>query len=93
MARTNVKSKNKWALFLLILAGIAVGNIIGYLTRNVKFLSWLYEGVYFAIGDKDGGSVLTLDLDALVIRFGLVIKITAGSILGVIASVFLYKKL
>ncbi len=91
MARTS--GKNKWALFLLILAGIAIGNIIGYLTRNVKFLSWLYEGVYFAIGDKNGGNVLTLDLDALVIHFGFVIKITIGSILGVAASIFLYKKL
>lgn len=91
MAKTN--GKNKWALFLLILAGIAAGNIVGYLTRNVKFLSWLYEGIYFAIGDKEGSNVLTLDLEALVIHFGFVIKITIGSILGIAASIFLYKKL
>jgi len=34
-----------------------------------------------------------LDLVIIVIHFGLQIKITIGSVIGAIASVFIYKKL
>lgn len=84
--------KNPWALFLLIQAGIVIGSFIGYLTRGVNFLSWLDYGIDFAIGSvKD--NIVTLDLGVLVIHFGLRIKITVGSVIGVIASIFVYKKL
>ena len=35
------RGKNSWALFLLILAGIVVGGFLGYLARDVSWLSWL----------------------------------------------------
>ena len=85
--------KNKWALFLLILSGIVVGSFIGHLVRKVDFLSWLDYGIDFAIGNPDGSSIISLDLGALAIHFGLRIKITIASVLGAIASVFIYKKL
>ena len=50
-------SKNAWALFLLILAGIVLGGFIGL----------------------------------VVITFGLTIKITIASIIGVIISIFIYR--
>ena len=34
-------SKNAWALFLLILAGIVLGGFIGVLAEGVPALSWL----------------------------------------------------
>lgn len=85
--------KNKWALFLLILAGIVLGSFIGYLFRKVDFLSWLDYGIDFAFGDPDGSNVVSLDLGALVVHFGFRLKITVASIIGVIASIFIYKKL
>ncbi|TAH72190.1 MAG: DUF4321 domain-containing protein [Anaerolineaceae bacterium] len=85
--------KNRWALFLLILSGIVVGSFIGHLVRKVDFLSWLDYGIDFAIGNPDGSSIISLDLGALAIHFGLRIKITIASVLGAIASVFIYKKL
>jgi hypothetical protein len=84
--------KNNWALFLLILAGIVIGSFIGSLTKEINFLSWLYYGIDFAIGDtKD--NIVTLNLGVLIIHFGLQIKITIGSVLGTVASIFIYKKL
>lgn len=91
MAKT--VGKNKWALFLLILAGIVAGSFIGHLVKDIDFLSWLNYGLDFAIGDSNRSNVVTLDLGALVLHFGFKIKITVASIIGTIASVIIYKKL
>jgi len=85
--------KNQWALFLLLLLGIVAGSFLGYLTRGIKFLEWLDKGIYFSIGDSDTTSVVTLNLGALIINFGLKLKITMGSVIGAIASVIIYRKL
>ena len=55
-------SKNAWALFLLILAGVVLGGFIGTLAKGV-----------------------------LIITFGLSIKITMASIIGVILSIIIYR--
>ena len=34
-------SKNAWALFLLLLAGVVLGGFIGELAKGVPALSWL----------------------------------------------------
>lgn len=94
LARTSkALGKNYWALFLILLLGIVVGSYLGYLTKGVSFLNWLNRGIDFSIGDSKGTSVVTLDLGAIVINFGLRIKITVGSAIGAAAAVFIYKKL
>jgi hypothetical protein len=94
MARTSKPyGKNNWALFLLILVGIMLGSLIGYLTKEINFLSWLNKGIYFSIGDSKNSNIVTLDLDVLVLHFGISIKITVGSVLGTIGAIFMYKKL
>ena len=37
-------SKNAWALFLLLLAGVVLGGFIGELAKGVPALSWLGYG-------------------------------------------------
>ena len=64
-------SKNAWALFLLILAGVVLGGFIGTLAKGVPALSWLSYGQSFGIDEP-----IVLDLGVLVITFGLSIKIT-----------------
>ena len=93
MARSRSIGKNKWALFLLLLIGIVVGSFIGYLLRKVDFLSWLDYGIDFSIGNPANSGVVSLDLGAVAIHFGIRIKITIASVLVAIASVFAYKKL
>lgn len=80
------KSKNNWALFLLLLAGIVLGGFIGELTKNVSALSWLSYGNNFGLE-----SPVVLNLGVLVITFALQIKITIASIIGVVLSVIIYK--
>ncbi len=93
MARTSRSlGKNYWALFLLLLLGIVVGSFISHLVREVDVLKWLNKGLRLSIGDKSSG-VVSLDLGVLAISFGLSLNITIGSVIGAIASVFIYKKL
>lgn len=91
MART--LGKNKWALFLLILLGIVLGSFIGHLAKKADFLPWLDYGIDFAIGNTDGSNIVTLNLGALIVHFGIRLKITIGSVIGAIASVIIYKKI
>ena len=75
-------SKNAWALFLLLLAGVVLGG----LAKGVPALSWLGYGQSFGIDDP-----IVLNLGVMVITFGLSIKITMASIIGVILSIIIYR--
>ena len=84
--------KNNWALFLLILGGIVLGSFLGHITKSIEFLSWLNYGMDFSIGDTSSGS-LTVNLGILVFTFGLRIRITIGSIIGMITAIIIYNKI
>ena len=77
-------SKNAWALFLLLLAGVVLGGFIGELAKGVPALSWLGYGQSF-------DDPIVLNLGVMVITFGLSIKITMASIIGVILSIIIYR--
>ena len=79
-------SKNAWALFLLLLAGIVLGGFIGMLAEGVPALDWLAYGQSFGLDEP-----IVLNLGVLVVTFGLTIKITIESIIGVILSIFIYR--
>ena len=74
--------KNNWACFLLILAGIVIGGFIGRLFPD----TWLNYGQSFGLS-----SPLILDLGILSITFGLSIRITIASILGIAVAVVIYR--
>lgn len=80
--------KNNWALFLLLLTGIVLGGFIGELTKGVAGLSWLHYGQSFGFADP-----IVLNLGILVISFGLTIKISIASIIGVIVAILIYRLL
>ena len=86
MARTG--GKNPWALFLLILAGIVLGGFIGYLAKDVSVLSWLNFGQEFGLD-----SPIKLNLGIMLITFGINIKITVASVIGVIIAIVVYRKI
>ena len=81
-------SKNKWALFLMILAGIVAGGFIGMYAGDLPYLGWLNFGTSFGI---DPPFVLNLGIIAL--SFGFNIRFTIAGVICVIVSIFLYKKL
>ena len=83
-----VAGKNSWALFLLMLTGIVLGGFIGEFTKGIAGLSWLRFGQSFGFAEP-----IVLNLGILVITFGLTIKITIASIVGVLLAIFIYRLL
>lgn len=79
-------SKNAWALFLMVLTGIVLGGFIGVLAEEIPSLSWLSYGQTFGLD-----SPIILNLGLVVITFGLTIKITIASIVGVVISIIIYR--
>ena len=79
-------SKSPWVLLVLMLAGIVLGGFIGTLTQDMSALSWLNYGQAFGLDNP-----LVLNLGILVITFGLTIKITIASIIGMIIAGLVYR--
>lgn len=77
--------KNNWALTMLILAGIVLGSFIATLTAGLPGLGWLSFGQTFGFQNP-----IVLDLGVMIITFGLTIKITIASILGIIIAAIIY---
>ncbi|MBQ8185133.1 MAG: DUF4321 domain-containing protein [Lachnospiraceae bacterium] len=83
-----MKAKNGWVLLVLMLAGIVLGGFIGMLTADISWLSWLDYGQSFGLE-----SPIVLDLGLLVVTFGLTIRISIASIIGVVAAIFVYREI
>lgn len=83
MARTG---KNTWALFLLLLAGIVLGSFIAQMTEGISGLSWLSFGKIFGLDNP-----ITLNLGVLILTFGLKIKFTIASIIGIVIAGIIYR--
>ncbi|GKX28874.1 hypothetical protein SH1V18_13540 [Vallitalea longa] len=81
-------NKNGWALFLLILAGIVLGGFLGSLAKNVEWLKWLNYGLSFGMENP-----LELDLKIIMLVLQLNFEITITSVIGVVAAIFVYRKL
>ena len=81
-----MKSKNGWTCLLLVLAGIVLGGFIGMLAEGISALGWLGYGQTFGLEKP-----IVLNLGLLVLTFGLTIKITIASIIGVIIAIIIYR--
>ena len=88
-----LSGKNYWVLLLLMLCGIVVGSFVGYITKDISAVSWLNYGYEFGIGSNDGVNAFVLNLGVIVITFGLTIKITVASVIGMMIAILSYCKL
>ena len=82
------KEKNIWLLLVFLLAGLVIGGLLGKLASNVSWLWWLSYEQEFGLE-----SPIVLDLNVLKLTFGLMLKINVASIIGMIMSIFIYKKI
>lgn len=90
---SRVSRKNGVVFTLLMLAGIVIGGFMGYLARDISWLSWLNYGQEFGLGSPDGSGALQLNIGVIILTFGLSIRISIASIIGVIISMLIYSKL
>ncbi len=84
----NQKTEQFWILLLCMLSGLTVGYFIGNLCNQVSFLKWMnYTGSF--------GLDQPVQVNLGVIWFSLQVKfkITLTAILGMLAGVFVYKKI
>ena len=77
-----MRGKNNWACFLMMLAGIVIGGFIGNLFPD----TFLGYGQTFGLTQP-----IVLDLGILVLTFGLTIKITMASVIGVIIAILCFR--
>ena len=82
------KSRSTTALLLLLLCGVVLGGFIGTLASGIGALSWLDYGQTFGLTNP-----LMLDLGVMSITFGLTIRISIASILGVVIAILIYRLL
>ena len=73
-------------LLVLLLSGIVLGSFIGDMAQNIPGLSWLNFGQTFGLD-----SPLIVNLGMLVVTFGLTIRITMASIIGVALALVIYR--
>ena len=78
--------KNFWILLIFLLSGIVLGGFIGNMAEGIPGLSWLNFGQSFGIKDP-----IVLDFGLLIITFGLTIRITMASIIGVALAILAYR--
>lgn len=81
------RDKSIWLLLVFILSGLVIGGLLGELSKNVDWLWWLSYGDEFGLT-----SPLTLDLNVLKIQFGLTVKISISSIIGMAIAIFIYRR-
>ena len=81
-----MRSKSSWTLLLLLLSGIVLGGFIGEMVAGIPGFSWLNYGESFGLNTP-----LVLNFGILVITFGLTIRITMASIIGVILAILVYR--
>lgn len=79
-------AKNGWTLLLLVLAGVVLGGFLGSLAAGVSGLDWLNYGQAFGLENP-----LVLSLGLVVLTFGLTIRITIASIIGIVLAILIYR--
>ena len=77
--------RNFWILLIMLLAGIVLGGFMGQMAEGIPWLGWLNFGQSFGLD-----SPLVVNFGILVITFGLTIKITMASIIGVAIALIIY---
>ena len=81
------KDKGVWILLIFILAGLVVGGLLGEVSKNIDWLWWLGYGQEFGLT-----SPVVLDLNVIKLSFGLTLKISIASIIGMLIAIFIYKR-
>ena len=79
-------AKKFWILLLFLMSGIVLGGFIGEVAAGFPPLSWLNFGESFGVKEP-----IVLDFGILVITFGLTIRITMASIIGMAIAIITYR--
>lgn len=82
------RDSGRLTLILLLLAGLVIGGFIGEWLSAYPAFSFLNYGKAFGLT-----SPLILDLNVLVLTFGLTVKFNLASIIGIVIAFIIYRRL
>ena len=82
-----MKDGRIWLFWILLFSGIILGGLLGELAANVSFLSWMGYGQTFGLTQP-----LELDIGIMQLSFAVLFKLNVASIIGVLISIFVYRK-
>jgi len=78
--------RNKWVLFLFLLAGMVLGSFAGFALNRFAFFEWLDYGQYFGISNP-----VTLSLGVVSLTFGFTLRINVASVIGMVLGYIAYR--
>lgn len=71
-------------LIILLLLAVVLGKLVGSVTQNVAFLSWLGMGANF------GFAPVAVDLSVVTFTFGILININVAQAILLLAAILIY---
>ena len=84
-----MRGKYDLMFWIMLLTGVILGTLLGEAASNIGVLSFLNYGKTIGIS---AGNPLVLDLSIMKLTFGVELRLTLASIIGLLAAIFLYKK-
>ncbi len=87
-----IAKRRTWVYVLAVFAGLVLGGLLGKLCEGSQYLWWLDYGMSFGF---DATAPFTIDLYILkfTLAVGFWFKINVASILGVLISFLIFRKL
>jgi hypothetical protein len=85
--------RNPWLLFVLLLFGALAGGIAGEALSGVSFLQWMSFGGKDGYRDLISFTLRSVDFRVVKIGFDFALRVNAGSIIGIVLSIFAYMKM
>ncbi len=83
-----MKGSRFWLFLIMLFSGIILGALIGDLAKSVPYLEWLGYGKTFGLTEP-----LVLDIYILKLTFSIMFELNVASIIGILASIFIYRKI
>ena len=78
--------RNRWTLFLFLLAGMVFGSFLGFYLKQFSFLAWLDYGMAFGIPGP-----VTFTFGVISMTFGFVCRINVGGVIGMVLGYAAYR--
>ena len=83
-----MRNKNNIVFVFVMLSGLVIGGFLGEIASGIPALSFFNYGKEVGLTNP-----LTLDLIIIRLQLGLTLKFTIAGIIGMIISIFIYRKM